>query len=1125
MTQASAVFKRHLRRTALGVALFVSGLAVQAQVFATPKNLSNSGTAKFGRLAVDSQGNISVVWESFLTDNYDIFLSRSSNRGATFSTPTNISNTATSSDEPQVVLDSRGSINVVWTESNANVGISDVLFSRSNDGGVTFSSPKNLSSDGISSSPQIAVDSTGNINVLWNDGTTNSDIFFSRSVDGGATFSTPMNLANNGFNPRIALDSGGNINVVWEDSPFTNPAIFFSRSTDGGVTFSSPKKLSNDAVSEEQQIAVDSTDNINVVWTDYTGVNSDIFFSRSNDGGVTFSSPKNVSNHLTLARIAAASRIAVDSSGNINVVWSDNSSGNFHTFFSRSVDGGITFLSPKDLANDVRAGSDQASPPQIAVDSGGGINVVWEDSSVRSVFFSRSVDGGVTFSGPENVANSAGGPLVALSSDGNIDLIWENQSLSPFTSDIFFTAAATSPLSNINDLLTGSSLNTDLWSVEANAPGAGSITFDPSQGMVLTLQPGAAARGIGSTCRVAGDFDVQVDFTLIDWPANNLYGLRLGAVDLGSGPFGEVGIYREGGQEFYTVAFTDTSVHTGTTNSDRAGSLRLIRQGSSLSGYFFSGGVWVQVGGNSGAGTTTTVPTDFNLDISSSNASAGGVTVAFKNFKVNSGTISCPPSSPLPSITAVSPTFAIQGQTISNFTVAGSNFNASSFLTITQPGVTAVGIVASVVSWTPTKIVAEVAIANGVKPASYDVTVTNQDSGLAGTKSGAFTVTLAPQTQMLVSPTALDFGSYPINKPVSTEPQYIGISNPGNAPLAVNVGIPDNPAFSAVGTGSAVVGPHGGVSIPVTFRPTAVGLATGTLLITSNNASNVPVVYVKLSGYGGNPNVGLSFLLPKGDSSGTVNLTPMYVQRKGRVTAYLWLTNTRYAWYQAVPSGSFAPDQIQSSFSLAPGQSLKLPVDQSVFQFSKGQYLRIVVANPYGCWPVTNPACNSISTNVAAGAFFLDLFLRGAFGQTLNPTGLSRAASDALSTVIQVMSGDGCVHDVLVEGQALAAGVSSDRWGSLRDTATTLTKFFGCAAGNAPLRTAMGDFLSQIIGAQATATWNQWVQVDWGGLSGAASLLGFMYDVANNSWLVLNLLYGQVTAPQTGFAEVDWQAH
>ena len=71
-----------------------------------------------------------------------------------------------------------------------------------------------------------------------------------------------------------------------------------------------------------------------------------------------------------------------------------------------------------------------------------------------------------------------------------------------------------------------------IWNEEGNEPGAGTVNYG-TQGVVLTLQPGSAARGIASGCSVLGDFDVEVGITLINWPANNLYvEFGLGANDL-----------------------------------------------------------------------------------------------------------------------------------------------------------------------------------------------------------------------------------------------------------------------------------------------------------------------------------------------------------------------------------------------------------------------------------------------------------------------------------------------------------------------------------------------------------------------------------------------------------------
>src|SRR5689334_9463183 len=118
-----------------------------------------------------------------------------------------------------------------------------------------FSTPKNVSNNAdYSFTPQIAVDASGNIYMAWEDDTANnSNILFSHSTDGGVNFlptPAPKRVSNSlgcSFSPVMAVDASGNINIVWEDSgdcSFRTSNIFFSRSTDGGVTFSTPTNLS-----------------------------------------------------------------------------------------------------------------------------------------------------------------------------------------------------------------------------------------------------------------------------------------------------------------------------------------------------------------------------------------------------------------------------------------------------------------------------------------------------------------------------------------------------------------------------------------------------------------------------------------------------------------------------------------------------------------------------------------------------------------------------------------------------------------------------------------------------------------------------------------------------------------
>jgi len=60
---------------------------------------------------------------------------------------------------------------------------------------------------------------------------------------------------------------------------------------------------------------------------------------------VVFSPPKNISNSSGNTQ---GQQIAVDANGNVNLVWADNSLGNYAIFFSRSSDAGNTFSTARE---------------------------------------------------------------------------------------------------------------------------------------------------------------------------------------------------------------------------------------------------------------------------------------------------------------------------------------------------------------------------------------------------------------------------------------------------------------------------------------------------------------------------------------------------------------------------------------------------------------------------------------------------------------------------------------------------------------------------------------------------------------------------------------------------------
>ncbi|MEZ0268802.1 MAG: Ig-like domain-containing protein, partial [Nitrososphaeraceae archaeon] len=136
-----------------------------------------------------------------------------------------------------------------------------ILFSRSNDGGNSFSSPLSLSGKSRSAVFNPEVSSSGNnVYVVWQGQSKNGnqDIFLRKSSDYGSTFSGTENLSNDpggSGNPDVTID-GNSTHIAWEGTTPGNNFIFYTKS-DEGSDFGSPQKLSsNTGISYKPEIIV-----------------------------------------------------------------------------------------------------------------------------------------------------------------------------------------------------------------------------------------------------------------------------------------------------------------------------------------------------------------------------------------------------------------------------------------------------------------------------------------------------------------------------------------------------------------------------------------------------------------------------------------------------------------------------------------------------------------------------------------------------------------------------------------------------------------------------------------------------------------------------------------------------
>jgi predicted RNA-binding protein with PIN domain len=396
---------------------------------ATVNNISdNVGDSVYSQIAA-SKDNMYMVWQDNIFGNsdrnYDILFKLSTDGGATFSKPINLSNNTGLSEHPQIAAYGNN-VYVVWAD-DTSIADREIFFTKSTDGGATFSKPINLSNNiGDSYNQEITV-FENNVYVVWQDhqdsssgSKSSSSIFFKSSTDGGATFGSLKNLSTNEGALSLSLSSSypkvaayrGNVYVVWDHTDNnvdsknsnTNSSIFFTKSADNGDTFGEVIRLNYNEKSGEPQIAA-YENNVYVVWgsslvsssspssnNKNSSTNSSIFFTKSADNGDNFIHPllitdkfKNLIN-VEIVEYTNTLYIAWDGSSSITNTNSSKIENGGDIFMTKSTDKGTTFIDAKNLSNN----NGVSECPSIAI-SGNNRYLVWEDLTPgnHEILFSR----------------------------------------------------------------------------------------------------------------------------------------------------------------------------------------------------------------------------------------------------------------------------------------------------------------------------------------------------------------------------------------------------------------------------------------------------------------------------------------------------------------------------------------------------------------------------------------------------------------------------------------------------------------------------------------------------------------------------------------------------------------
>ncbi|MBC8204510.1 MAG: T9SS type A sorting domain-containing protein [FCB group bacterium] len=286
--------------------------------------------------------------------------------------PVNISQNEGGSGYQDMAIGHDRKINVVWEDGsrlNGSTWMDDILYTCYN--GTEWLEPVQISSfdTTYSAFPRIDIDSRGHPHVVWNHRAIfpDADIYYTTLTDTG--WLEPINLSDHPSTsraPDIAIDSEDNIHVVWSDHLYGYPDLFQR-------VYNGEEWLPFEVICYDQyyygsiRLVFDSQDNLHLACGQsnlYTNANEVVYFEYD---GLSWTPFQNISQNDSLSSLNP--EIALDQYGNPHIVWSQITQWGplpvieeiFHSYFD-----GENWSEPENITN---LGLRTADWPQLAISS------------------------------------------------------------------------------------------------------------------------------------------------------------------------------------------------------------------------------------------------------------------------------------------------------------------------------------------------------------------------------------------------------------------------------------------------------------------------------------------------------------------------------------------------------------------------------------------------------------------------------------------------------------------------------------------------------------------------------------------------------------------------------------
>ncbi len=313
-----------------------------------------------------------TLWIAWVNDEH-VYVQSSADKGKNFSTPVMVNAkpekiAAKGENRPKIKFDNNGNMYVTWAWSLGKRHAGHIRFSRSSDGGQSFSEPVTVNDnlDVIGHSfESMAIGQNGEIFIAWIDSRDTeaakkagqkfdgSSLYYTWSKDGGKSFQPNQRIAAHVCQCcrlQIAIAKDNTPVILWRhifDGSIRDHALvkFTDWQTPGELQRVGQENWKIDACPHHGAgLAISDTDTYHAVWFSNAEVKKGLFYAHSADAGKHFSEPMNFGGE-------GAAHPHIQTLGQqVAIVWQEFDGKNNTLQLIKSSDAGKTWSKPEAIA-------------------------------------------------------------------------------------------------------------------------------------------------------------------------------------------------------------------------------------------------------------------------------------------------------------------------------------------------------------------------------------------------------------------------------------------------------------------------------------------------------------------------------------------------------------------------------------------------------------------------------------------------------------------------------------------------------------------------------------------------------------------------------------------------------